>query len=108
MAGSRIPGPTHYNPFSKLLPSRTPGPLGRNDAADPTAPSRPGDTFGPLGVKDYAEPMGNSALGAIPVGRLGAGKKEVSAAASDRIFGKHASAKQSLRRPKKQGAEPPE
>lgn len=65
MAGSRIPGPTHYDPFSQTAPARTPGPLGRNDAADPTILAQSGDTFGPLGVNDYAGSIANSEPGPI-------------------------------------------
>jgi len=61
MAGSRTPGPTRHDPFSKLVAARTPGPLGRNDAADPNALALLGDTSSPLGVNDHAEPFANKA-----------------------------------------------
>ena len=51
---SRTPGPECHDPLSPLLPPRTPGPLGRSDAADPSARARRGDTPGPLGVNDGA------------------------------------------------------
>ncbi|HEU0177523.1 MAG TPA: hypothetical protein VFV58_24945 [Blastocatellia bacterium] len=57
MAGSRTPGPTRHDPFSKRVTARTPGPLGRNDAADPNALALLGDTSSSLGVKDHAEPF---------------------------------------------------
>lgn len=51
---SRSPGSLGSEPVSPS--GRTPGPLGHNDAADPSA-SRPfGDTPGPLGVNDHAVP----------------------------------------------------
>jgi hypothetical protein len=49
---SRRPGPVNHDPFSPLLPSRTPGPLGTNDAAAPNSKAHLGDTPGPLGVED--------------------------------------------------------
>jgi hypothetical protein len=61
MAGSYIPGPLRPDPFSKLLPAETPGPLGINDAGDPNVSAQSGDTPGPLGRNDYAEPFANSA-----------------------------------------------
>ena len=51
---SRIPGPVRPDPFASLTPGRTPGPLGRNDAADPLANAHPGDTRSILGVNDGA------------------------------------------------------
>lgn len=51
---SRPPGPDSPNPFSPFLPPRTRGPLGRNDAADPSVNAYPGDTPGTLGVNDGA------------------------------------------------------
>jgi hypothetical protein len=66
MAIGRIPGPIRHEPFSKLVPARTPGSLGRNDAADPNAPSLLGDTPGPQAMKDHEEPFANSALTSIP------------------------------------------
>ncbi len=53
MGGNR-PGPINLNPFSRFSPSRTPGPLGRNDAADPGALTLRGDTPGSLGMNDHA------------------------------------------------------
>ena len=50
----RRPGPHNYNPFSRLLPARTPGPLGCNDAADPNAFACRGETPGSLGLNDDA------------------------------------------------------
>lgn len=53
MAKSRCPGPLGLDySFSKVLPSRTPGPLGHNDAADPSSRAYLGDTPGPLGFND--------------------------------------------------------
>lgn len=52
--GGRRPGPTNHNPFSLLNPSRTPGPLGCNDAADPNCLTVRGDTPGSLGINDDA------------------------------------------------------
>ena len=49
---SRPPGPDGPDPFSPFLPPRTRGPLGRNDAADPSVNAYPGDTPGTLGVND--------------------------------------------------------
>jgi hypothetical protein len=37
------------------VPSRTPGPLGKNDAADPTITAQLGDTPGPLGLNDHGD-----------------------------------------------------
>jgi GH24 family phage-related lysozyme (muramidase) len=69
MAGSRMPKPEAGSPWSRLdqglrllesqisdalFPSRTPGPLGRNDAADPDGFARLGDTPGATGVNDGA------------------------------------------------------
>ena len=53
--GGRRPGPTSHHPFTRFTPSRTPGPLGRNDAADPAAFTLRGDTPGALGLNDDAE-----------------------------------------------------
>lgn len=53
MAQSRLPGPWGLdNPFSKAGPSHTPGPLGRNDVADPSTLAYLGNTPGPLGCND--------------------------------------------------------
>src|ERR1039457_3750525 len=51
---SRIPGPTFHHPFSRTVPPRTPGILGRNDAGDPHAKAQLGDTPGSLGVNDHS------------------------------------------------------
>jgi hypothetical protein len=52
--GGRRPGPTNHNPFSRFTAPRTPGPLGRNDAADPDTLTSRGDTPGSLGLNDDA------------------------------------------------------
>lgn len=52
--GGRRPGSTNCDPYSLFTPSRTPGPLGRNDAADPDMMTCRGDTPGSLGLKDDA------------------------------------------------------
>jgi DNA-binding ferritin-like protein (Dps family) len=49
---SRPPGPTQHDPFSPVVPSRTPGSLGCRDAAEPNCRAALGDTPGPLGVND--------------------------------------------------------
>jgi hypothetical protein len=51
---SRPPGPTRYDPFSPVVPSRTPGSLGCRDAAEHNCRAALGDTPGPLGVNDGA------------------------------------------------------
>jgi Bacterial toxin homologue of phage lysozyme, C-term len=56
MADSRIPGTIGATTSPLAVPARTPGPLGKNDAADPTVTARLGDTPGSLGVKDHADP----------------------------------------------------
>lgn len=53
MAGCR-PGPTNHNPFSRFRPARTPGPLGCNDAGDPSVLTLRGDTPGSVGINDDA------------------------------------------------------
>jgi hypothetical protein len=61
MAHSRRPGPLCVTRFP---PPRTPGALGRNDAAAPDAhPLILGDTPGPLGLRDWADPT-------LPLSRL--------------------------------------
>jgi GH24 family phage-related lysozyme (muramidase) len=56
-------GPLNPNPFSKIIAWCTPGPLGKNDYADPSFWLKKlicpllGDTPGPLGVRDHAEPL---------------------------------------------------
>jgi hypothetical protein len=57
MAGSRSPGSVGTErkaTASRKFPPRTPGPLGRNDAADPNVKSHHGDTPGPLGTSGDA------------------------------------------------------
>lgn len=57
MATSSSPHPLGRDPFHP--PSRTPGPLGHNDAAAPDKPKTLlGDTPGPLGMNDHAAPPG--------------------------------------------------
>ena len=62
---SRPPGPTKHNPFSPVVPARTPGLLGFNDAADPNCAAAPGDTPGSLGVNDAAALLPNSPGGIL-------------------------------------------
>lgn len=58
MATFRCPFPLGRDPFQR--PTRTPGPLGHNDAASPDTPmSFVGDTPGPLGINDLADPNVN-------------------------------------------------
>jgi len=52
MAGSQTPGPQGTDP--KVASPVTPGPLGKNDAADPNSKVPVGDTPGPAGVNDHA------------------------------------------------------
>jgi hypothetical protein len=52
MAGSQTKAPLGTDPIAQS--PRTPGPLGKNDAADPNLTVPVGDTQGPVGVKDYA------------------------------------------------------
>ena len=47
---SRLPKPYTDNPYSLFLPSRTPGPLGRNDAGDPDASAQVDGTPRSLGA----------------------------------------------------------
>lgn len=54
MGGGRRPGPTSHNPLSRFTAPRTPGPLGRNDAADPGTLTYRGETPGSLGLNDDA------------------------------------------------------
>jgi len=54
VANSRVPG--ILGRFEHAL-SRTPGPLGRNDAADPSMASSLGDSPGSLGRNDGADPV---------------------------------------------------
>src|SRR5262249_44156251 len=51
---SRIPGPIYRNALKRSVPSRTPGPLGVNDAAHPGLKAERGDTPGSLGHNDHA------------------------------------------------------
>lgn len=47
----------HFHPGPFKWPSRTPGPLGHNDAATPnTTKALAGDTPGPLGINDHGTP----------------------------------------------------
>lgn len=48
------PGPTNHNPLSRFSAPRTPGPLGRYDAADPATLTSRGITPGILGLNDDA------------------------------------------------------
>jgi len=59
---SRIPGPENWVDSSPLGPPRTPGSLGKNDAADPSAKARLGDTPGSLGVNDGAARLFHAAV----------------------------------------------
>jgi hypothetical protein len=52
--GGRRPGPINHNPLSRFTAPRTPGPLGRNDAADPGTLTFRGETPGSLGLNDDA------------------------------------------------------
>ena len=56
MAGTKEPGPVGQHPNSGIVPSRTPGPPGINDQADPTVIAQQGDTPGAAGVNDYHPP----------------------------------------------------
>ena len=53
MGGCR-PGPANHTPFSRFTAPRTPGPLGRNDAADPGTLTSCFGTPGSLGLNDDA------------------------------------------------------
>ena len=64
MAGSCLPGPTCYNPFITLVPTRAPGSLSIYDAADPNASAIIGDTPGSLGMNDHAELIAHGTIGA--------------------------------------------
>src|SRR6266481_3873776 len=55
MATSKHPGTIGQKHRRSVAPSRTPGPLGINDAADPSALACFGDTPGPLGVHDSTD-----------------------------------------------------
>lgn len=54
MGGGRRPGPANYDPSLGFIPQRTPGTLGRSDAADPDVLTIRGDTPGSLGHNDGA------------------------------------------------------
>ena len=59
MGESRCPGSLgvgHLKLDADLIPARTPGTLGRLDAADPDARACSGDTPGSLGVRDHGDP----------------------------------------------------
>jgi hypothetical protein len=67
MAKSRLPGPIglEYD-FSGVLSSRTPGSLGLNDAADPSALAYLGHSPGPLGFNDaWESPLSLMGRGSI-------------------------------------------
>jgi hypothetical protein len=74
MAASRQPGPLGQRHDGGRLPPRTPGPLGNNDAADPSSPACCGDTPGPLGLHDGADP---AALGSEAKNSSNAGGRRV-------------------------------
>src|SRR5689334_1323459 len=56
MAGSRTNHPLCHLRTQLVLPGRTPGSWGINDAGDPNRLSLLADTAGPLGVSDCGEP----------------------------------------------------
>lgn len=75
MGASRTPGPVASH--GRALPARTPGPFGRNDAADPDAPMCvAGDSPGPLGFgadlasPEPAEPNMSLAVTLVDEGRV--------------------------------------
>lgn len=53
MGGSRESGPLGRGQTCGCVPSRTPGPLGRNDQGDPGVMAQQGDTPGPVGINDF-------------------------------------------------------
>ncbi len=56
MGGSKDPRPVGKAAAgADILPPRTPGPLGKNDAADPNSTAFAGDSPGPLGINDGAQ-----------------------------------------------------
>lgn len=55
MASSRTPR-IALDDVGNIAASRTPGPLGRNDAASPQIRGLLGDTPGPLGINDHGDP----------------------------------------------------
>jgi len=48
-----------------IMPPRTPGPLGLNDAADPNVRAFQGDTPGPVGLNDHGSPQKSTAVKAV-------------------------------------------
>jgi hypothetical protein len=85
MASSTVPGTLGKDAPDALVPARTPGPLGVNDAADPNARAAPGDTPGALGINDAAA-LAAQAAPAIAGGNAAtaaADKKETEATATD-------------------------
>lgn len=77
---SSIPGPTRHDATTGVLPARTPGPLGINDAADPNCASQIGDTPGPLGINDHAaQPANTEAYRLVQVNELEAAEKRIQA-----------------------------
>lgn len=66
----RPPGPERPDPFSPFLPPRTRGPLGINDAADPSVKAYPGDTPGTLGVNDGAAYQARNVAAVAGSGRV--------------------------------------
>src|SRR5215471_16309266 len=63
MAGSRCKDPFGlYLQLNEIPPSRTPGPLGYLDAADPNAAASLGDPASTLGIGDHADPAGQRIL----------------------------------------------
>ena len=56
MASSRQPCSALRTHDDGYVPSKTPGPLGVNDHADPNVAAYFGDTPGPVGVGDFADP----------------------------------------------------
>ncbi len=84
MANSTAPGTLGKDAPDTLVPARTPGPLGVNDAADPNARAAPGDTPGALGINDAAA-LAAQAAPAVAGGNsaIAADKKETEATATD-------------------------
>ena len=54
---SKIPRFGHYHWAVCRFPSRSPGPLGIYDGADPNVISKMGDSPGTLGIHDFADPL---------------------------------------------------
>jgi hypothetical protein len=63
-------GPANADPFSSLLPPRTPGSLGKCDAADPDVRAHPGSTPGSLGVNDAGAHVAYGSGGGGPMRML--------------------------------------